>query len=104
LAAPWGHCGRTAPSAQFDSCHCRARPIRQSWLTGATLRRLQPVRSFCDAASPTRTGALNLELHVHKTAVAAKVGIGATSTLKVRERLARYTGNMVPLGLGLPLG
>jgi hypothetical protein len=39
---------------------------------------------------------------VHETAVAAKVGIGATSTLKVRERPARYTGNMVPLVMGLP--
>jgi hypothetical protein len=39
---------------------------------------------------------------VHETAIAAKVGIGATSTLKVRERPARYTGNMVPLVVGLP--
>jgi hypothetical protein len=39
---------------------------------------------------------------MHEAAVAAKVGIGATFTLKVRERPARYTGNMVPLVMGLP--
>jgi hypothetical protein len=34
---------------------------------------------------------------VHERAIAAKVKFGATSTLEVRERLARYTGNMIPL-------
>jgi hypothetical protein len=69
----------------------------RSWPSPASVPRgASPFElSRCDAAFSTQTRAIDPWSCAQERTIAASIELGAMSTFEVRERQARYTGNMV---------